>query len=101
MLEAHTLPVVPDPHRARSFATPVLRPDHGLIDRSRPFRAACRDDRLRQEVITPYTPERNGIIEARREIAAWIRWYNKGRPHQALGYRSPREHRAREARLVA
>ncbi len=69
-----------------------------------------------------YTPEQNGIIErffrslkeecvwqhlfpsfaaARREIAAWIRWYNEARPHQALGYRSPREHRARQGQRVA
>jgi transposase InsO family protein len=28
---------------------------------------------------------------ARRELSAWIRWYNEERPHQALGYRSPRD----------
>ncbi len=75
---------------------------------SRRFRAACRDHRLAQEFITPYIPEQNGIVErffrsvkkecvwqhnfvsfehARRELTAWILWYNEGRPHQALGYR--------------
>jgi putative transposase len=44
-------------------ATPVVRSDNGLIFQSRRFRAACRDYRLRQEFITPYTPEQNGIIE--------------------------------------
>jgi len=70
---------------------------------------------------TPYTPEQNGIIErffrsvkeecvwqhnfasfehARRELSAWIHWYNEVRPHQALGYRSPREFRAHEGSLI-
>jgi putative transposase len=80
---------------------------------------------LRQEFITPYTLEQNGMIgmierffrslkeecvwqhlfpsfaAARRAIAAWIRWYNEARPHQALGYRSPREHRAQQGQRVA
>jgi putative transposase len=43
--------------------TPALRSDNGLIFQSRRFRAACRDYRLRQEFITPYTPEQNGLIE--------------------------------------
>jgi putative transposase len=43
--------------------TPVVRSDNGLIFQSRRFRAACRDYRLSQEFITPYTPEQNGIIE--------------------------------------
>jgi putative transposase len=103
-------------------ATPVLRSDNGLIFQSRRFRAACRDYRLRQEFITPYSPEQNGLIErffrslkeecvwlqrfadfaeARRAITAWIGWYNAARPHQALGYRSPTEYRAQEAQHVA
>jgi putative transposase len=36
-----------------------------------------------------------------KTIAAWIRWYNEARPHQALGYRSLREHRAQKGQLVA
>lgn len=103
-------------------ATPVIRSDNGLIFQSRRFRAACRDYRLGQEFITPYTPEQNGIIErffrslkeecvwqrnfvsfaeARRAIRRWIEWYNAERPHQALGYRSPRQHRAQQLQLVA
>jgi putative transposase len=105
-----------------SGRTPTVRSDNGLIYQSRRFRAACRDYRLRQEFITPYTPEQNGLIErffrslkeecvwqhnfpnfteARRAIGTWIRWYNEGRPHQALGYRSPQEFRAHEASAVA
>jgi hypothetical protein len=30
------------------------------------------------------------FTEARAAITKWIQWYNAGRPHQALGYRSPR-----------
>ncbi len=103
-------------------ATPVLRSDNGLIFQSRRFRSACRDYRLRQEFITPYTPEQNGIIErffrslkeecvwqkpfktfpeAKREIAQWIEWYNAGRPHQSLGYKSPREYRTQLSESVA
>ena len=43
--------------------TPVIRSDNGLIFTARRFRAACRDYRLAQEFITPYTPEQNGMIE--------------------------------------
>lgn len=92
-------------------AVPVIRSDNGLIFQSRRFRDACRFYRLPQEFITPYTPEQNGMIErffrslkeecvwqhqfanfdeAQRAIRHWIRWYNEERPHQALGYRSPR-----------
>lgn len=77
--------------------TPILRSDNGLIFQSRRFRQACRDYRLQQEFITPYTPEQNGLIErffrslkeecvwqyqftgfedARRRIQSWMRWYN-------------------------
>src|ERR1700723_3531993 len=90
--------------------------DNGLIFQSRRFRAAFRDYRLLQEFITPYTPpEQNGLgerffrslkeecvwlhnfdsfTEARTAINKWIQWYNAGRPHQSLGYRSPRQFRA-------
>jgi len=102
--------------------TPTIRSDNGLIFTARRFRAACRDYRLRQEFITPYTPEQNGMIErffrslkeecvwqhnfsgyveARTAIREWIRWYNEGRPHQALGYLSPHQYRAQQLQAVA
>ena len=106
----------------RPEGAPVLRSDNGLIFQSRRFRQACRDYRLQQEFITPYTPEQNGIIErffrslkeecvwqhrfqtfeeARRVIRDWLRWYNEERPHQALGYRSPVQYRAQQVTQVA
>lgn len=101
--------------------TPTLRSDNGLIFQSRRFRAACRDYRLQQEFITPYTPEQNGIIErffrslkeecvwqhhfqsfgeARRIIRNWMVWYNAHRPHQALGYRSPQQVREQATQVA-
>jgi putative transposase len=106
----------------RPAGAPVLRSDNGLIFQSRRFRQACRDYRLSQEFITPYTPEQNGLIErffrslkeecvwqhqfqtfeeARRIIRDWVHWYNHGRPHSALGYRSPVQFRAQQATQVA
>jgi putative transposase len=103
-------------------ATPTVRSDNGLIFTSRRFRAACQFYRLSQEFITPYTPEQNGLIErffrslkeecvwqhnfesfeaARKEIHRWIGWYNEGRPHQALGYRSPSQYRQQQCLSVA
>lgn len=97
--------------------TPVLRRDNGLVFLSRRFREASTFYRLKQEYITPYTPEQNGLIErffrsfkeecawqqnftsfeqARRAVRAWLEWYNSERPHQALGHLSPREYRAKE-----
>jgi putative transposase len=102
--------------------TPVVRSDNGLIFQSRRFRAACSDYRLKQEFITPYTPQQNGMIErffrslkeectwqynfvnfeaARREVGRWIDWYNTERPHQALGYKSPVAYRAQQVASVA
>jgi len=102
-------------------STPIVRSDNGLIFQSRRFRAACRDYRLAQEFITPYTPEQNGIIErffrslkeecvwqqsfhsfsqAKTAIRGWIEWYNTGRPHQSLGYKSPKEYRAQQAAVA-
>lgn len=64
-----------------------------------------------------YTPEQNGIIErffrslkdecvwqhnfrsfakARQRVRRWIEHYNDERPHQSLGYLSPRQHCERQ-----
>jgi putative transposase len=101
---------------------PTVRSDNGLVFQSRRFRATCRDYRLEQEFITPYTPEQNGMIErffrslkeecvwqhsfrsfaeAKRTIMTWLNWYNHERPHQSLGYKSPIEFRSQQEQLVA
>lgn len=100
----------------------VIRSDNGLVFQSKRFRQTCRDYRLSQEFITPYTPQQNGMIErffrslkeecvwlkdfhnfeeAKGAIARWIDWYNDKRPHQALGYLSPRQFREKYAANVA
>jgi putative transposase len=105
-----------------SGPTPTIRSDNGLIFQSRRFRAACRDYRLDQEFITPYTPQQNGLIErffrtikeecvwqhcfssfaeARRRVSSWIQWYNLHRPHMSLGYLSPKEFRDQQLGQVA
>lgn len=102
--------------------TPVVRSDNGLVFQSRRFRDTCRDYGLKQEFITPYCPEQNGMIErffrslkeecvwlnrfqsfdeARRVVRKWIEWYNCERPHQSLGYLSPRKYRDQQRNQVA
>ena len=102
--------------------TPTVRSDNGLIFQSRRFRTACRDYRLSQKFVTPYTPEQNGLIErffrslkeecawqenfeafndAKQAVTRWIDWYNRERPHQALGYLSPRQYREKHVPKVA
>ncbi|WP_425272581.1 integrase core domain-containing protein [Polycladidibacter hongkongensis] len=67
---------------------------------------------LRQEFITPYCPQQNGMMErlirslkeqcvhrqrfeslihASRTIANWVTFYNGLRPHQALAMKTPNE----------
>jgi putative transposase len=41
------------------------------------------------------------FTEARAAITKWIHWYKAERPHQSLGYRSPRQFRELQPRLVA
>ena len=101
--------------------TPTIRNDNGLIFTRRRFREACQFYRLRQEFITPYTPEQNGLVErvfrslkeecawqpnfggfdeARSKIREWIGWYNERRPHQALGYQNPLAFRQSQLQTV-
>lgn len=90
----------------------ALRHDNGLVFGSRLYRALARDYGLKQEYITPYTPQQNGLCErfnrsfkeecawlhnfddiqqARTEIARYIDHYNHERPHQSLNYQTPRQ----------
>lgn len=89
----------------------LLRSDNGLVFTSRSYTALVRSYGLRQEFITPHTPEQNGMVErvirtlkdqcvhrhrfenlqhASRAIGDWIS-FNNQRPHQALGRKTPAE----------
>jgi putative transposase len=94
-------------------ANMLLRHDNGLVFGSRQYRAVVSDYGLKQEYITPYTPQQNGLCErfiktfkeefcwcncfqsieqARLKLRAWIHHYNHHRPHQALKYKSPNQY---------
>jgi putative transposase len=90
----------------------LLRSNNGLVFTSRSFTALVKGYGLRQEFITPHSPEQNGMVErvirtlkeqcihphrfeslqqASRVIGDWIGFYNHRRPHQALAIRTPAE----------
>jgi len=100
----------------------MVRSDNGLVFGSRLYRRLCREYKLSQEFITPYTPEENGLVErfirsfkeecvwlhqfesieeARLFIGRWVNWYNTERPHQALHYKTPAEVRKEHGKLAA
>ena len=51
-------------------------------------------------ILEPQAAKRQ-LAQARAAITQWIQWYNAERPHQALDYRSPRQFRALQPKLVA
>lgn len=90
----------------------TLRHDNGMVFGSSLYRAPARDYGLKQEYVTPYTPQKNGICErfnrsfkeecawlhrfqdiqeARAEVARYIDHYNHERPHQPLDYLTPHQ----------
>jgi len=50
------------------------------------FNATLRRECLNQELF-------HSVIDARTKTGQWRQWYNSGRPHSALGYRTPEEFR--------
>lgn len=83
-----------------------------MVFTSRSYTALAKNYDLKQEFITPYTPQQNGLVErmirtlkeqcihrhrfetlqhANRVIDDWIQFYNHQRPHQALGMKTPAE----------
>ena len=83
----------------------LLRSDNGLVFTNRSYTALVRGYGLRQEFITPHSPEQNGMVErvirtlkdqcvhrhrfetlqhASRVISDWISFYNNGRPHDLI-----------------
>ena len=90
----------------------TLRSDNGLVFSSKSYTRLIKSYGIKQEFITPYTPQQNGMIErlirtvkeqcvhrhrfeslqhATRVIGDWFGFYNNSRPHQALGMKTPRE----------
>jgi transposase InsO family protein len=84
--------------------------DNAGAYRSRPWRRVCAGARVRRRFTRPYTPRTNGKAEAliktllrewayrfayptsvqrARALAGFVRWYNRRRPHSALGGRPP------------
>ena len=45
---------------------------------------------LRCPALLTFIKAYGSVIEARRGIGGWLSFYNEERPHQALGYRTPR-----------
>ncbi|MFT3815883.1 MAG: integrase core domain-containing protein [Acidovorax sp.] len=83
-----------------------------MVFTSRSFTALVRSYGLRQEFITPHSPEQNGLVErvirtlkeqcvhrsrfeslqhASRLIVDWIPFYSHRRSHQDLSMRTPAE----------
>jgi len=48
------------------------------------FQGSLREELLDAELF-------HSLKEAQAKVASWLDWYNGERPHQSLGYRSPRE----------
>lgn len=96
----------------RYGAPRVLRRDQGPEFESRVFQKLLRTWRVKDEPVPKGQPFDNGhmesfhgslrdelldaelfhsLEEAQAKVAGWLKWYNGERPHQSLGYRSPRE----------
>ena len=90
----------------------TVRSDNGLVFGAKTFVSVVRKWRAKQEYITPYTPEQNGMIErffrtlkeeciwlhnfeglkdAQNTIEKFIEKYNNERPHWSLGFKTPLE----------
>ena len=97
---------------ARAAQPLTLRSDNGLVFTSRRFTVTVRSYGIKQEFITPHTPQQNGMIErlfrtmkeqciwlhnfksieeAQTVIGQWVNWYNTQRPHQALKMKTPEQ----------
>jgi transposase InsO family protein len=96
--------------RKRGVRIESVLTDNGPGYRSKLFAAACAELGIRHLFTKPYTPRTNGKAErfiqtmlrewayARpyrtsnqrtRRLPAWLEYYNRRRPHTALGYRPP------------
>jgi Integrase core domain len=75
----------------RSVAAHLTAEANGIVER---FFRSLKEECVWQHNFSDFT-------EARAAITKWIHWYNAERPHQALGYRSPRQFRGLQPKLVA
>ena len=96
--------------RKRRIRIQSVLTDNGSGYRSKLFAEACAELGIRHLFTRPYTPRTNGKAErfiqtmlrewayARsyrtsnqrtRRLPAWLEYYNRRRPHTALGYRPP------------
>jgi transposase InsO family protein len=74
--------------------------DRFLIGAENALRARPKDkDALKEECVWQHGF--GTFDEANQDIRAWMQWYNKKRPHQALGYQSPCQYRQKERSRVA
>jgi putative transposase len=96
----------------RYGAPRVLRRDQGPEFESRVFQKLLRTWRVQDEPVPKGQPYDNGHVEsfhgslrdelldaelfhslkeAQAKVEGWLHWYNRERPHQSLGYRTPGE----------
>jgi len=96
----------------RYGAPRVLRRDQGPEFESRVFKKLLAFWRIKDEPVPKAQPYDNGhlesfngslrdelldaelfhtLAEAQTKVATWLVWYNGARPHQGLGYATPRE----------
>ena len=61
----------------------ILRTNNGTKYESNEFNDFCREDGIKRETTTVYTPEQNGVVERKNRIileAAHAMLYDKGLP---------------------
>ena len=98
--------------RRDSLALPEIQSDNRSAFISMDFRIVLRENGLTHKKIQPHTPEQNGIVEranktvreslsdrvitdfvdAEKEIAKTILWYNFKRRHSSLQYLTPMQY---------
>ena len=96
----------------RYGAPQVLRRDQGPEFEAKVFQRLLQTWRVKDEPVPKAQPYDNGhmesfhgslreelldaelfysLEEARANVGNWLHWYNRERPHQSLGYRTPQE----------
>jgi transposase InsO family protein len=97
-------------YRAHGITVERVLSDNAKAYSSRAWRTVCARHRVRRRFTRPYRPQTNGKAEAliktllrewayrfpyptshhrTRALPGFIRWYNRRRPHSALGARPP------------